>query len=276
MVEERVFSVPQGEVHYWVSRCGGPERPWLVFLPGLTADHRLFDRQIEGLSTKFSCLTWDPPAHGASRPFPLDFTLEDWALWLHGILEREGVSRPVLVGQSMGGYLAQVFLSRYPGQGAGFVSIDSCPLERSYYTAVELWLLRHTGGIFRSIPWPLLRYWGIRGTASTAYGRALMGEMMDSYSREEYCRLAVHGYRMLAWAAESGMVDRPGCPVLLLCGQRDAAGSSRRYNRAWARRTGYRVHWLTGAGHNANCDAWEEVNFLIERFAGSLSENREQ
>ena len=43
-MEERVFATALGEIHYWVNPGRG--RP-MVFLPGLTADHRLFDKQIE-------------------------------------------------------------------------------------------------------------------------------------------------------------------------------------------------------------------------------------
>jgi len=36
-----------GTIHYWIDPAGACKEPQLVFLPGLTADHRLFDRQIE-------------------------------------------------------------------------------------------------------------------------------------------------------------------------------------------------------------------------------------
>ena len=60
-----------GQIHYWTAEA--PGRPWLVFLPGLTADRRLFDKQTQALSPRFNCLVWDAPAHGASRPFTLAF-----------------------------------------------------------------------------------------------------------------------------------------------------------------------------------------------------------
>ena len=39
---------PYGVIRYWICRAG-ENRPWLVFLPGLTADHRLFDGQVAEL-----------------------------------------------------------------------------------------------------------------------------------------------------------------------------------------------------------------------------------
>jgi hypothetical protein len=45
MMIEKTYETPCGLIHYWTN-----EKPdaalSLVFLPGLTDDHRLFDRQI--------------------------------------------------------------------------------------------------------------------------------------------------------------------------------------------------------------------------------------
>lgn len=49
------------------------EETALVFLPGLTADHRLFDKQVAHFKDKCRVLVWDAPAHGASWPFSFDF-----------------------------------------------------------------------------------------------------------------------------------------------------------------------------------------------------------
>ena len=102
-MERCAFRTPQGDITYWVSRKGRPDKPWLIFLPGLTADHRLFEPQIAAFEGKANLLVWDAPSHGESRPFELAWTLDDLARWLHGILGQEGIERPILVGQSMGG-----------------------------------------------------------------------------------------------------------------------------------------------------------------------------
>lgn len=268
-MEEKTYRTPGGVIHYWVDSAAG-EGPWLVFLPGLTADHRLFEKQLEAFRGRYRCLAWDPPAHGASRPFALDFSLDDLAEWLHGILQAADIAAPVLVGQSMGGYLAQVYLVRYPGQASGFVSIDSCPLQRSYYQGWELFFLRHMYGIYRTIPWKWLQKWGGDGCAETAYGRTLMRRMMEDYAKEEYCALAAHGYRILAQAVQTGRDYTLRCPVLILCGEKDAAGSARNYNRRWMQQTGHPFLWVPGAGHNANCDAPDFVNRVLADFVEHL------
>ena len=264
----KVFATGSGDVHYWIDNSAGAKAPWLVFLPGLTADHTLFDAQMAYFSGKARCLTWDAPAHGASRPYPLDFTMDDYARILRTILQAERIERPVLVGQSLGGYVSQAFLDLYPGDAAGFISIDSAPLKRKYYPNWEVRALRHTKGMYLAIPWALLKPWGTVGAAKTAQGRANMRSFMEKYTKREYCNLAAHGYAMLADAIEAERPYEIDCPALLLCGERDHAGDVKAFNRKWTAGDEIPLVWVPNAGHNSNVDNPSFVNEQIERFIG--------
>jgi len=108
---EKTLETSSGVIHYWINEINKQSRIALIFLPGLTADHRLFDKQIEYFKDKFRVLVWDAPGHASSYPFNLDFDLFDEAKWLNEILINEGIDQPILIGQSMGGYLGQVLVS---------------------------------------------------------------------------------------------------------------------------------------------------------------------
>lgn len=270
-MKRKELATPKGTIAYWASRTAQSDRPWLVFLPGLTADHRLFEKQLEYFEGKANLLVWDAPSHGESRPFVLDWTLDDLARWLKEILDSEEISDPILVGQSLGGYIAQVYMHLFPSSVRGFVSIDSCPLKREYYANWELAALKHTKLLYLSIPWRTLVNIGSTGVAKSPYGRQIMRDMMLSYGKREYCELADHGYKALAQAIETGRPYEIGCPALLICGSKDGAGSAKRYNREWEKRTSHPVRWIEGAGHNSNCDAPDIVNALIEQFIESAA-----
>lgn len=122
---ENFFETELGNIHYWVNQID-IDKPTLIFLPGLSADHRLFDKQIEFFESKFNCIVWDAPAHGKSRPFILEFSMEDMATYLYKILQSEKIEKGILIGQSLGGYISQVFMEQYPNFASGFISIDSC------------------------------------------------------------------------------------------------------------------------------------------------------
>ena len=56
---EKVFNTNKGIIHYWTS-SGSEERPWLIFLPGLSADHRLFEKQLEEFKDDYNLFVWVP------------------------------------------------------------------------------------------------------------------------------------------------------------------------------------------------------------------------
>ena len=268
---ERTFETPCGTIHYWIGEAGAPGAT-LALLPGLTADHRLFDKQVEYFEGRRRVLVWDAPGHAASWPFEFDFDLMDKARWLDGIFTREGVDAPVIVGQSMGGYVGQAYAQLFPEKLRGFISIDSAPLQREYVTAVEIWLLKRMEPVYRCYPWKWLLKSGTKGVAVTEYGRALMRDIMMTYDGDKarYAKLSGHGMRMLAGAMEADRPYRIQCPALLICGEKDRAGSCVRYNKTWHRKTGIPIEWIRDAGHNANTDRPETVNRLIEAFLANL------
>ena len=55
---EKIFETPLGPIHYWQNLVF-PDDVTLVFLPGLTADHRLFDKQIVYFEGKYNVLVWE-------------------------------------------------------------------------------------------------------------------------------------------------------------------------------------------------------------------------
>ena len=269
---EKTYQTRCGAIHYWC-RVTDPAAVTLVFLPGLTADHRLFDRQVEAFEGRHNVLVWDAPAHGASWPFSFDFGLMDKARWLDGILEQERISKPVLIGQSMGGYVAQAYAELFPEKIKGFMSIDSAPLQRKYVTRAELWLLKRMEPVYYYYPWKWLLESGTKGVAVSDYGRGLMREIMLTYDgdKKRYAKISGHGFKILAQAMEADLPYEIPCPAQLVCGEKDRAGSCIRFNKAWHKNTGIPLEWVPGAGHNSNTDKPEEINRLISGFIDRVS-----
>lgn len=270
-MEEKTYLTRSGIIHYWTSFVDR-STVTLVFLPGLTADHRLFDKQIQYFEGKYNLFVWDAPGHAASWPFAFDFDLMDKARWLDGILKQEAMEYPVIVGQSMGGYVGQMYAQLWPEKLRGFVAIDSAPLQRNYVTGIELWLLKRMEPVYACYPWKALLKAGTNGVAVSAYGRQLMRDMMMVYNgdKKRYAELSGHGFRILARAMEMDLPYKIECLALLICGEQDHAGSCIRYNKAWHKHTGIPLEWIKGAGHNSNTDAPGTVNRLIENLVEKI------
>ncbi|MBQ7926535.1 MAG: alpha/beta hydrolase [Lachnospiraceae bacterium] len=264
---ERTYETASGTIHYWMNIID-EGKATLVFLPGLTADHRLFNKQIEYFENKYNVFVWDAPAHAASWPFEFNFDLMDKARWLKDILTKEKIEMPVIVGQFMGGYVGQAFAELYPDALKGFISIDSAPLQRKYVTGIEIWLLKRMEPVYFYYPWKSLLKSGTKGVAVSEYGRKLMHDIMMVYDgdKKRYSQISGHGFRMLAEAMEKDLPYAIHCPALLICGEKDKAGSCIRYNKAWHKNTNIPLYWIEDAGHNSNTDKPEIVNQLIENL----------
>lgn len=270
-MKRKTYQTASGNICYWADYVTS-EKPSLVFLPGLTADHRLFDKQIEYFAGKYNLLVWDAPGHADSWPFQLNFSLMDKATWLYGILEEEKLFRPVLIGQSMGSFVGQAFAQLYPDVPEGFVSINSAPLQRKYMNDRGLWLLKRMDTLYRIYPWKAMLKAASKGVSTTEYGQKLMHDMMLVYNDDpsRNARLAGHGFKMLADAIEADLPYVLKCPAMLICGEKDKIKSMIHVNRLWHEETGIPLHWVKNAGHNSNTDQPEIVNHLIETFVESL------
>ena len=265
---EKLHKTRCGEIHYFISETIEHNKFTLLFLPGLTADHRLFEKQIDYFKEKYNVFVWDAPGHASSWPFSFDFTLMDKAKWLEEIIRKEKISKPVIIGQSMGGYVGQAYIQQHLGELEGFISIDSAPLQRQYVTGMEIWLLKRMEPVYRHYPWNSLLKSGSNGVAMSTYGRKLMRDMMMVYDKDQrrYAKISGHGFKILAEAMEADLPYIIDCPALLICGEHDKAGSAKRYNKEWHKRSGIPIKWIENAGHNSNTDQPEIVNHHIEEF----------
>ena len=79
---ENSYKTSCGCIRYFVNIID-KQKITLVFLPGLTADHRLFEKQIEYFEDKQNVFVWDAPSHALSRPFTNNYSLSDMAEWLY-------------------------------------------------------------------------------------------------------------------------------------------------------------------------------------------------
>ena len=74
---ENSYKTPSGCIHYFVNILD-KQKITLVFLPGLTADHRLFEKQIEYFEKKRNVFVWDAPSHALSDRLRIITVYQTW------------------------------------------------------------------------------------------------------------------------------------------------------------------------------------------------------
>lgn len=72
-MSEKIYETNLGSIHYWTWGAMDGQDITLVFLPGLTADHRLFEKQVQHFAGKCNVLVWDPPVTGHPGPLTSPF-----------------------------------------------------------------------------------------------------------------------------------------------------------------------------------------------------------
>ena len=261
-MKEKILKTQYGDVHYWLSDQITKDRNTIFFLHGLTASHDLFVSQTEYFSKDHNLIAWDAPAHGASRPYK-DFTYEKAATDAVDILKENGISEAVFVGQSMGGFITQSVIKRFPGYVKGFVSIDSCPFGEKYYSGSDRWWLNQIEWMSALYPDKSLKKAIAKQCTKTERSYQNMHRMLSVYGKKELCHLMGIGYA--GFLKDNCDIDIT-CPVMLIVGEYDKTGKVISYNKEWAKDLNTEIKWISDAAHNSNDDRPEQVNKYIEEF----------
>jgi lipase len=116
-------SVP-GEVELAIWRSGSGEDP-IVCLHGITAQHRAFNAAARHLASLRSLVGVDLRGRGDSEKPESGYGLEAHARDVIRVLDHLGLEDTVIVGHSMGGFVALQTALSYPGRVRALVLLDS-------------------------------------------------------------------------------------------------------------------------------------------------------
>ena len=123
--EARWAEGPDGfRVHYRVS---GPENGVpVVLIHGTAASLHTWEPLRARLEDRYRVVAYDQPGHGLTGPHPdRDYTYDGMADGLEAVLAAEGIERAVLIGNSMGGWVAWRHALARPDQVTALVLLDA-------------------------------------------------------------------------------------------------------------------------------------------------------
>lgn len=105
------------------------ERPTVVLLHGGPgSDHSWFKSTPTGLADVAQLVYYDHRGNGRSDPGPVeDWTLDTWADDVVRLCDALGIERPVVLGESFGGMVAQRYLARHPEHPSRVVLASTAP-----------------------------------------------------------------------------------------------------------------------------------------------------
>lgn len=260
-MQHKTITTQNGTVHYWIDKKTS-FLDWIVFTHGVTADHTMFEKQIDFFSGKYNILLWDIPMHGLSKPYK-NFSYRDTVKIIHSIFQKEYIEQAIFVGMSMGGYPCQHFAALYPNMVKCFIALDTTPLGLQYYSNFDLWCLRQVAPIAKLFPANFLRKSMAWSISKTNYSYQKMMDILSKQSKKEIVEQMKVAYEF--FSIENQQVTF-SFPVIILVGEYDSTGKVKTYCKKWADNTGYPLHIIKNAKHFSNGDNPEQVNQEIMSF----------
>ena len=115
----------------------------VVLLHGYPLDHTIWKPVVNGLKEQARLIVPDLRGHGASFVPEGDWSIRDMAEDVRLLLDRLEVERAVIVGHSMGGYVALSFAHAYPQRLAGLglvasqAAADTTERRQARYIQIE-------------------------------------------------------------------------------------------------------------------------------------------
>ncbi|WP_028307999.1 alpha/beta fold hydrolase [Desulfitibacter alkalitolerans] len=265
-MEKRYIQSEHGIIYYWIGGNQSKNANCIVFTHGMTADHTMFDKQVECFSEEYRIITWDVPLHGESRPYD-EFSYYNVAYELKRILDKEKIDKVILVGQSMGGYVCQEFAIQYPEKVSAFVAVDTNPFGHCYYSKWERSLLSKVSTIASWFPHSILIRSIAKGATKTKYAYENLYDSVSKLDKKEIIFIMNMAYGGFLERKENIRFD---FPVLLVVGDNDNTGYVKKYNQKWSKHDGYPLKFITNAAHNSNVDNYKEFNKITMDFLNSI------
>ena len=243
------------------------EGPTLVLIHGVMMDHRMWQRQMDTLSSICRVCCFDMLGHGEAPDPPGERSLDDFVDQTREVItELSPHASCFLGGFSMGGLVAQAYGIRYSSSLQGLL-LSNTVYHRS---AVELnavqsrLALLETHGIEKVIEAALMRWFSEEEHRTQAAAiEAIMGWM-----REGEIEPKRKAYRVFAGSDRQtlGQLGKITCPTLIMTGEKDT-GSPPSMSRKMAELIPQaELHILTHQRHMMSILAAEHVNTLIRQL----------
>ncbi|WP_210349455.1 alpha/beta fold hydrolase [Bradyrhizobium agreste] len=250
--------------------AGDPGAIPLIFLHGIGGAARAWRRQLATFGDRFRAIAWDMPGYGGSAPLA-SVSIDALAEALQQFIAQLGVSRPVLIGHSIGGMIVQKWLVQFPKLARAVVLAQTSPAFgkadgdwQKSFIAARLGPLDR-GETMRSLAPSLVKE--LVGDDPDPNGMEIARECMGSVPEASYraMMLALIGFD------QRSTLGTISVPTLLLSGLKDNNAPAAMMAKTATFIPGAEYVELPCVGHLANLERPEAFDEALGRFLNSLA-----
>jgi pimeloyl-ACP methyl ester carboxylesterase len=239
-----------------VTEYGDRRRPSIVFLHGIRLSRDIWAQHARMLIDRYHVIATDLPGHGSLERVP--FSIPTVGGVLDAVLNRYCDSPPLIVGYSLGGYVAMDYASHYPECSRALL-LAGCTLD---FEGWRHWPYEISARLWEFVPrqwYDLLSHYALRLLLPKAWA-ALVTEI--PFDRRVITRTTslAHHIRF------SSRIARYRKPVLFVNGEYDLIfrADERRFLRGV---TQARLRIVPNVDHTMPLRRVQEFTYIVREFA---------
>lgn len=239
------------------------EGPALLFVHGFPLTHKAWMPQL-GAFGGFRKVAPDLRGFGASEPLGELTTMGEYADDLAALVDSLKISRVILVGHSMGGYVALNFATRFADKVAGLILVST----KAGPDSEEAVKKRHESAA-RALSdgeGPLLTDMAAKMVAKGSTDTKLVTEI-ETLMRPAQARGIANALKGMAARPDSfPRLRQITAPTLIITGDADVLISADESRSMAAKISGAELEIMAGAGHLVSFERPHEFNAILTRW----------
>jgi len=242
----------------------------IIFLHGFPYDHTMWKAQLDVLSEKYFCVTYDIRGLGESPVGDGQFTMESFVDELEIIMNELKLEKPILCGLSMGGYIGLRALEKFENKFSAVVLCDT----RADADGNE-GKLKRAGAIKRINKEGLEPF--TKDFISNCYGEHYKQNKKEDFEKRiakssAFDPVGVKGslLAMLGRNDTTDYLNKIKIPALVICGEFDALTPPAVMKTLADKINGAEFVVIKNCGHMSPIENPEEVNKAIVGFLKKL------
>lgn len=248
---------------FYKTRGSGPA---MLLIHGLCEDGDMWDDFAEPFTHEFTIITPDLPGFYRSELPKEELSVELMAEAIKAMLDAEGITRAIVIGHSMGGYVALALAERYPDLVTKLVLFHSHPFadsgeKRQNRQKTITFIQKHGTPLFLHEFYP-----NLFAPAFAEQHPQLIQQLVDRGMQYDVAGIIAAFEALIKRPDRSAVLRGLQVPVLFIIGKQDNAVPYRQSLQQAHLPQVAEVQVLTEVGHMGMYEAKEQCRQIVRNF----------